>query len=711
MRIRSTTAFLAIFLALCSCNNAGYGTFPEEPAPAATPQAKASTPQAKKDLIAKTDPRLDWWREARFGMFIHWGLYAVPAGKWGDSTKHAEWIMTTAQIPVPKYEEFLGQFNPVKFDADAWVRKAKAAGMDYIVITSKHHDGFALFDSKVSDYDIMATPFKRDIMKELADACRKHDIKICWYHSIMDWHHPDYLPRRGWEKPEGPKHRSAEGADYARYVEYMRAQVKELMTNYGDIGIMWFDGEWEGTWAHEQGLELYKLCRELQPGTIVNDRVDKGRRGHSGIIAEGYAGDYGTPEQNIPAEVARGIDWETCMTMNGHWGWNEADKKWKSSTDLIQKLVDIASKGGNFLLNIGPKADGTFPAEADTRLEDMGAWMKVNGAAVKGTKGSILGKPDWGRCTVAQDGDKLRIYLSVFDWPKDGKLIVPGLGSLPTSVYVLADKTKLQHERADTDLLIHVPVEAPNAHASVIVVEIEGDPLLYLSPKILTFSSKFYESRKVELEASSTLLSLHYTLDGSDPQSGSPRYDKPLEIDSTCTLRVRAYHDNRPVSAIVEEKFERVPLQRAERMLARAPTMGLFLETYQGSWDKLPDFKSLTPVSTARVKSVRPGLEKRAENVGHVLTGFLRVQDSGLYTLSLESDDGSNLYLGGKIAIDNDGLHGMKAATTQVALEAGYHKLRIEHFNKGGEANLRLRFARPGTQLRPVGKMMLWYRP
>ncbi len=674
-------------------------------------KADVSSPAQQEDAKSeKPDPRLDWWREARFGMFIHWGLYSVPAGKWGDSTRHAEWIMTTAQIPVPEYEKFLGQFNPVKFDADAWARKAKDAGMDYIVITSKHHDGFALFDSKVSDYDIMRTPFKRDIMKELAAACRKVGIRICWYHSIMDWHHPDYLPRRGWEK-KGPKMRSAEGADYERYVAYMRGQVKELLTNYGPIGIMWFDGEWESTWRHEQGLELYKLCLELQPDVIVNDRVDKGRRGHSGIIAEGYGGDYGTPEQNIPAEVARGIDWETCMTMNGHWGYNAADNKWKSSTDLIRKLIDIASKGGNFLLNIGPKADGTFPVEADQRLAEMGAWMKGHRAAIKGTKGSILGKPSWGRCTVARRGGRTYLYLSVFDWPKDGRLLVPGLGSTPAAVSLMGNGKALTAERSDADLLIHVPAEAPNVHASVIVVEIEGEPLVYMDPKIRCFSPLFTKDREVALEASSPLLALHYTLDGSDPTATSPTYEAPLKVDRSCRLKVRAWHGGKAVSAIVEQKFERVALQRAQRMHARAPTQGLAISTYAGSWDKLPDFEGLTPEARSRVKIVRPGKAERRENVGHVLTGFLRVPKSGLYTLSLESDDGSALHLNGKRVIDNDGLHGLKAVQVQVALEQGHHTLRIEHFNKTGESNLRLKFSTPGARLRPVPPLMLWFRP
>jgi len=194
------------------------------------------------------DTRMKWWREAKFGMFIHWGLYAIPAGEWNGQTNHAEWIRTTAQIPIDVYEKFVDKFNPVKFDAIEWVKTAKNAGMKYIVITSKHHDGFCLFDSKYTDFDVMSTPYGKDILKQLAEACHRHGIKICWYYSIMDWHHPDYLPRRGWEK-----NRNEEGANLERYIDYMKNQLRELVTNYGEIGVLWFDGEWEHTWTHEYG--------------------------------------------------------------------------------------------------------------------------------------------------------------------------------------------------------------------------------------------------------------------------------------------------------------------------------------------------------------------------------------------------------------------------------------------------------------------------
>ncbi len=269
------------------------------------------------------DARMQWWREARFGLFIHWGLYAIPAGEWNNETSHAEWIRDTAQIPLQEYDNFTGQFNPVKFNAEEWVRIAKDAGMKYIVITSKHHDGFCLFDSKHTDFDVMATPFKRDVLKELAEACRKEGIKMCWYHSIMDWHHPDYLPRRPWEKD-----RTTEGASFDRFIVYLKNQLQELVTNYGEIGVLWFDGEWEDTWTDEHGNDLYQFVRTIDPKIIINNRVSKGRAGMEGFTKEGeFAGDFGTPEQQIPTIGWPGVDWESCMTMNDHWGLQQKRSK------------------------------------------------------------------------------------------------------------------------------------------------------------------------------------------------------------------------------------------------------------------------------------------------------------------------------------------------------------------------------------------------
>ncbi|MBD3413962.1 MAG: alpha-L-fucosidase [Candidatus Aminicenantes bacterium] len=420
------------------------------------------------------DQRMSWWREARFGMFIHWGLYAIPAGEWKGETDHAEWILTTAQIPVKEYEKFTDQFNPVQFNAEDWVKTAKNAGMKYIVITSKHHDGFCLFDSRLTKYDVIdATPFKRDILKELSDECQKQGIRLCFYHSIMDWHHSDYLPRRKWES------RSAKGADFDRYVRYMKGQVKELLTNYGDIGVMWFDGEWEDTWNKERGTDLYHYVRTLRPSVIINNRVGKGRQGMSGTYdPESAAGDFGTPEQEIP-DTGLGYDWETCMTMNDHWGYNKHDDNWKSEKDLIQKLVDIVSKGGNFLLNVGPTAQGLFPESSVQRLEAMGKWMETNAESIYGTNASLFADLKWGRSTTKSN----QIFFHVFEWPDNGILDLPVLEKEAESAYLLADPdTQLEIEYSGTGAHLHVPKQAPDPHVSVITLEFNQTPTINPNP-------------------------------------------------------------------------------------------------------------------------------------------------------------------------------------------------------------------------------------
>ena len=437
--------------------------------------ARAATAQALlQETAEQRDARMAWWREARFGLFIHWGVYAVPAGVYkGERIRRSggEWIMTRASIPVAEYERYAPQFNPTLFNADEWVRTARDAGMKYIVITSKHHDGFALFDSKVSDWDVLdRSPFGRDILRELATAAARHGLKLGFYYSIMDWHHPDA------QGPNYPDYNAQKpNPNFKRYVEeYLKPQLKELLTNYGEIAVLWFDGEWIADWTEEYGREIYRFVRSLQPNVIVNNRVGKGRhRGDSpqhlrGLTKEGHAGDYGTPEQHIPPQGFPGMDWESCMTLNHTWGYKSWDDDWKDPRTLIRTLVDIASKGGNYLLNVGPMADGKIPEASVWRLREMGAWLKANGESVYGTSATPFAEqPAWGRFTRKPG----KLYAHVFEWPEDGKLVIPGVREAPDRVYLLADGKPLTVERTPAGLVVRLPASAPSFVDAVLVIE------------------------------------------------------------------------------------------------------------------------------------------------------------------------------------------------------------------------------------------------
>jgi len=425
-----------------------------------------TTTPADPETPEQHNARMHWWRQARFGMFIHWGLYAVPAGTWKGKKIPGigEWIMNRAKIPVDDYAALARRFNPVKFNADEWVVIAKDAGMKYIVITAKHHDGFAMFHSRTSPYNIYdATPFKRDPIAELKAACTRRGIRLGLYYSqAQDWHHPGGAAAGGHWDPK-------QDGDMTEYIRGIAApQVREILTRY-QPAVIWWDTAVNMT--KERADMLLPLVR-LRPGIIMNNR-----------LGGGYRGDYSTPEQHIPPTGLK-YDWETCMTMNGTWGYKSYDHNWKSTAVLLHNLVDIAGKGGNYLLNVGPTAEGVIPKPSVDRLAEIGRWMKVNGESIYGTQASIFTRPfSWGRVTVRKGKGQATLYLHVFDWPESGKLLLRGLENpIGPATLLAAPGRKVATSRGPEGALVHLPGKAPDPIDSVIKLEVAGKLNVVLVP-------------------------------------------------------------------------------------------------------------------------------------------------------------------------------------------------------------------------------------
>ncbi len=444
----------------------------------ATLASSAQTPAPRPPDPAR-EKRLEWFRDAKYGLFIHWGLYAIPAGEWQGkrSLGLGEWIMNRSKIPVREYERLASEFNPVKFNADDWVQLAQDAGMKYIVITSKHHDGFAMFRSKVSPYNVAdATPFKRDVLKELADACAKRGMRLGFYYSqSQDWHEKDGAGNT-WDF--GPD-QGADGKELKNYDAYLRAkaepQVRELMTGYGPVALIWFDTPRMMT--PERGQRFADIVRSMQPNTLIDGRL-------------GTEGDYRSTGDNVVPPEASTEAWETPATINDTWGFRKDDTNWKSPGQITFKLVDIVSKGGNYLLNVGPTAEGVIPQASQDILRTVGRWLKVNGDAVYGAGASPFGQ-EFGEYTArgAKDVRGQRLFLQQAEWrvtTKPGKLYItffseprapfeiPAIKNKITGAYRLADHApvELGTQGGRTTLTLERPMLDPMA--TVVVVEFEG---------------------------------------------------------------------------------------------------------------------------------------------------------------------------------------------------------------------------------------------
>jgi alpha-L-fucosidase len=401
----------------------------------------------------------EWFQDAKFGLFIHWGVYSVL----GDG----EWVMNQQQIPVHQYEKLPAFFNPVDFDPAEWVAMVKKAGMKYITITSKHHDGFAMYDSKVSGYDIVdRTPYKKDVLKMLKEECDKQGVKLFFYHSQLDWHHPDYFPRgRTGQNYTG----RPESGDWDSYIDYMNTQLTELLTNYGEVGGIWFDGMWDKPEAPWRLDDTYSLIHKLQPGTLI------GSNHHLTPIP---GEDFQMFERDLPGENTMGFNQtgtiselplEMCETMNGSWGFNLKDQNYKSSKQLIQTMVKAAGYGANFLLNTGPMPNGKIQPENIDTLAVIGKWIEKYGETIYNTRRGPIRPADWGATTVSKNG---AVYIHLLEMKDENLLIPPLSGKIKSATYFEGGE-KVTFKETEFGLLLNVPKAKQDKIDTILVVEIK----------------------------------------------------------------------------------------------------------------------------------------------------------------------------------------------------------------------------------------------
>jgi alpha-L-fucosidase len=424
-----------------------------QPCPPASAQAAPLPPTALTDALAR-------WQDMRFGMFVHWGPVSLTGREIGWSRG--------APTPIDEYDRLYERFNPTGFDADEWVRVAKTAGMKYLVFTTKHHDGFSMWSTRESPYSIMRSPFRRDVVRELADACRRGGLMFGAYYSILDWYHPDYPLG----SPAGKTKKPAPDMD--RYATFLKNQVAELVRGYGPLGILWFDGEWEEPWTDARGSDLYAFLRRLQPSLIINNRVAKARKGMEGTSApQQFAGDYDTPEQRIGG-FSMDRPWETCMTICQQWAW-KPDDRMKSFDEAIRTLVATAGGNGNLLFNVGPMPDGRIEPRQVARLAEMGAWLGRNGEAIYGTRGGPFMPGAWGASTRRGN----RVYVHAFAW-NDDTLRLPALPARVVSARRLAGGP-VEMAQDGSGITLRIPQGQQDPVDTLIVLELDR-PAMELAP-------------------------------------------------------------------------------------------------------------------------------------------------------------------------------------------------------------------------------------
>ena len=430
--------------------------------------SQTAQPQLPKETEAQKTQRMKWWTESRFGMFIHWGLYALPA-------RH-EWVKNRERMTNEQYQKYFELFNPDLFNPKEWAKMAKEAGMKYVVLTAKHHEGFCLWDSKFTDYKATNTPIGKDLIKEYVEAFRGEGLKVGFYYSLIDWHHPDYTIDRNHplrQETDEEYVRLNKGRDMDKYREYMKNQVRELLTNYGEISIVWFDfsfpgknGKGRDDWDSEN---LLKLARSLQPGIIVDDRLDLRD------VEGGW--DFTTPEQvkveKWPEINGKKIPWETCQTFSGSWGYYRDEHTWKSPSQLLELLIESVSKGGNLLLNVGPTARGTFDYRAQERLKAMGDWMMVNSRSIYSCTEAPAEFTAPANTLLTYNPVTRRLYIHLLVYPM-GRLTLKNMDDKVKYIQFLHDASEIRYrtgrDETRNDITLQLPVEKPPVEIPVLEV-------------------------------------------------------------------------------------------------------------------------------------------------------------------------------------------------------------------------------------------------
>jgi alpha-L-fucosidase len=410
------------------------------------------TQESQNDLPETNQTSLKQWQDLRFGMFIHWGPVSLRGTEIGWSRG--------VQVPVEDYDALYKEFNPALFDAHDWVKTAKDAGMKYIVMVTKHHDGFCLWPSEYTDYDIASTPYRKDILRQLADECQKQGILFGTYYSVLDWHHPDYTTRHGNDP------RPVEDSDMNKYTVYMYNQLAELVNNY-HTKILWFDGEWEKSWTHEEGIKLYKYCRKLDDGLLINNRVDKGRKGMQGMSKSGFAGDFGTPEQEIGGFTS--MPWESCITICKQWAWKPNDKM-KTLKELIHTLARSAGGNGNLLLNVGPMPDGRIEQRQINRLKEMGDWLKIYGESIYNTNGGPYVPTE----KMASTHRGSTVYIHLLEWSEEPIVLQEIKGYKVKNVRII-NGAKLNFKKDKDKIIIELMENQPDPNDTVLELELNKE--------------------------------------------------------------------------------------------------------------------------------------------------------------------------------------------------------------------------------------------